>query len=133
MERIVLACGGQAVNSVEELTIQDLGHADLVEEHVLGEEKYTFISGVQNPRSCTILIKGPNEHTISMIKEATRDGLRAVKNVYDDLSVVPGAGSFEVACSIHLNEYCKEVEGKAKLGIQAFAESLLVIPKVIII
>ena len=76
---------------------------------------------MKNPKSCTILIKGPNEHTISMIKEATRDGLRAVKNVYDDKSIVPGAGSFEVACNLHLNEYCKEVEGKAKLGIQAFA------------
>lgn len=36
MERIVLACGGTAVNSVEELTEADLGYADLVEEHVLG-------------------------------------------------------------------------------------------------
>lgn len=37
MERIVLACGGSAVNSIEELTEADLGYADLVEEHVLGE------------------------------------------------------------------------------------------------
>lgn len=37
MERIVLACGGDAVNSVEELKAEDLGYADLVEEHVLGE------------------------------------------------------------------------------------------------
>lgn len=94
MERIVLACGGSAVNSVEELSEADLGYADLIEEHVLGEDKYTFISGVKNPRSCTILIRGPNEHTISMIKEATRDGLRAVKNVCDDKAVIPGAGSF---------------------------------------
>lgn len=98
---------------------------------MLGEEKYTFVKGVKNPRSCTILIKGPNEHTISMIKEATRDGLRAVKNVYDDKAVVPGAGSFEIACSVRLTEYCKEVQGKAKLGIQAFADALLVIPKVL--
>lgn len=56
--------------------------------------------------------------------------MRAVKNVYDDKAVVPGAGSFEVACCLHLNEYCKEVTGKAQLGIQAFAESLLIIPKV---
>lgn len=67
-----------------------------------------------------------------MIKEATRDGLRAVKNVYDDKAVVPGAGSFEIACSLRLNEYCKDVQGKAKLGIQAFAEALLVIPKVLL-
>jgi len=44
-----------------------------------------------------------------MIKEATRDGLRAVKNVYDDKSVVPGAGSFEIACNAHLTEYAKTV------------------------
>jgi len=131
MERIVLACGGSAVNSVEELTENDLGYADEVYEMSLGEEKYTFIEGVKNPRSCTILIKGPNEHTIAMIKDAIRDGLRSVKNVYDDKSVVPGAGSFEVAANIHLLEYCKTVEGKAKLGIQAFAEALLVIPKVL--
>lgn len=68
MERIVLACGGNAVNSVDELTEADLGYADSVYETVLGEEKYTFIEGVKNPKSCTILIKGPNEHTISMIK-----------------------------------------------------------------
>ena len=37
MERIVLACGGDAVNSVEELKLSDLGYAETVEEHVLGE------------------------------------------------------------------------------------------------
>jgi T-complex protein 1 subunit zeta len=56
-----------------------------------------------------------------MIKDAVRDGLRAVKNVYDDKSVVPGAGSFEIACNIHLTEYGKSVAGKAQLGVQAFA------------
>lgn len=131
MERIALACGGNAVNSVEGLSVDDLGHADEVYEVSLGEEKYTFVEGVKNPRSCTILINGPNEHTIAMIKDAIRDGLRSVKNVYDDQCVVPGAGSFEVAACVHLNEYCKKIEGKAKLGIQAFAESLLVIPKVL--
>ena len=65
-----------------------------------------------------------------MIKEATRDGLRSVKNVYDDKSILPGAGSFEIAAHERLNEYCKDVQGKAKLGIEAFAEALLVIPKV---
>ena len=58
MERLVLACGGEAVNSVDELTPESLGWAGLVYEHVLGEEKYTFVEQVKNPNSCTILIKG---------------------------------------------------------------------------
>ncbi len=34
-----------------------LGYAGAVYEHVLGEEKYTFVEDVKNPHSCTILIK----------------------------------------------------------------------------
>ena len=30
------------------------------------------------------------------IKDALRDGLRAVKNALDDQALVPGAGAFEV-------------------------------------
>lgn len=35
MERLSLACGGQAMNSFDELTVDHLGYAGLVYEHVL--------------------------------------------------------------------------------------------------
>lgn len=129
MERLILACGGNAINAVDDLTADDLGWADEVYEYSLGEEKYTFVEGVKNPRSCTLLVKGPNDHTIAQIKDAVRDGLRAVKNVYDDQAVLPGAGAFELACYHSLQGFKDEVSGKAKLGVQAFADALLIIPK----
>lgn len=58
---------GYAINSVEELSPDVLGHAGLVYEHVLGEEKYTFVENVKNPHSCTILIKGPSDHTLAQV------------------------------------------------------------------
>lgn len=131
MERLTLACGGNALNSVDELKPEDLGFADHVYEHVLGDDKFTFVEGVKNPHSCTLLVKGPNDHTIAQVKEAIRDGLRAVKNAYDDQGFVYGAGSFELACSCHLKtpEFLHTVTGKRRLGVEAFAEALLVIPK----
>jgi len=129
MERVTLACGGNAVNSYEDLDESDLGWADKVWEESLGDDKYTFIEGVKNPKSCTILIKGPADYTIAIIKDAIRDGLRAVKNVYDDEGVLPGAGAFEIACHNHLMEFSKTVKGKPRLGLEKFAESLLIIPK----
>ncbi|KAJ7529799.1 hypothetical protein O6H91_15G066000 [Diphasiastrum complanatum] len=127
MERLVLACGGQAIDSVEGLTPDILGWAGVVYEHVLGEEKYTFVENVKNPRSCTILIKGPDDHTIAQIKDAIRDGLRSVKNTIEDQAVVLGAGAFEVAARQHLiNNVKKTVQG---LGVEAFADALLVVPK----
>lgn len=132
MERLQLSCGGLTINSVEELEPSCLGKAGLVYEHILGEEKYTFVEDVANPTSCTVLIKGPNNHTIAQIKDALRDGLRAVKNTVDDEAVVPGAGAFEVACAAHLREVTmKEVSGKSKIGIEAFAEALMGIPKIL--
>jgi len=129
MERLTLACGGSAVNSVDDLEPSVLGHAGVVYEHVLGEEKYTFVEGVKNPFSCSILIKGPAKHTIVQIQEAVRDGLRAVKNTIEDGCVIPGAGAFQIAANAHLQKYAETVSGRVKIGVKTFAEALLVIPK----
>lgn len=150
MERLQLVCGGTAQNSVDDLTPDVLGWAGLVYEHQLGEEKYTFIvSGrsfacvredllpinqqedVKDPKSVTLLIKGPNTHTIMQISDAVRDGLRSVYNMIVDKSVVPGAGAFQIACAAHLSSeaFRRQVRGKAKYGVSAFADALLVIPK----
>ncbi|XP_045045993.2 T-complex protein 1 subunit zeta-2 isoform X3 [Desmodus rotundus] len=130
MERLSLACGGVAVNSLEDLSVDCLGHAGLVHEHVLGEEKFTFIEDCVNPRSVTLLVKGPNKHTLTQIKDAVRDGLRAIKNAIEDGCVVPGAGAAEVAIAEALSTYKCSVKGGARLGVQAFADALLIIPKV---
>ncbi|KAJ9298711.1 hypothetical protein DTO271G3_3678 [Paecilomyces variotii] len=131
MERLQLVCGGTAQNSVEDLTPDVLGWAGLVYEHTLGEEKYTFVEEVKDPKSVTILIKGPNPHTINQINDAVRDGLRSVYNTIVDGCVVPGAGAFQIACATHLSSenFRKTVKGKAKFGVSAFAEALLIIPK----
>lgn len=131
MERLQLVCGGHAQNSVEDLEPSVLGWAGLVYEHTLGEEKYTFVEEVKDPKSVTLLIKGPNQHTITQITDAVRDGLRSVYNTIVDNCVVPGAGSFQVAASQHLmsDVFQKQIKGKAKNGIEAFAKALLIIPK----
>ncbi|KFU99949.1 T-complex protein 1 subunit zeta, partial [Pterocles gutturalis] len=129
--RLTLACGGTAMNSVEDLTPDCLGHAGLVYEYTLGEEKYTFIEKCDNPRSVTLLIRGPNKHTLTQIKDAVRDGLRAVKNAIEDGCVVPGAGALEVAVANALVKHKPNVKGRAQLGVQAFADALLIIPKVL--
>uniref|UniRef100_A0A8I5TUM7 Chaperonin containing TCP1 subunit 6B n=1 Tax=Pongo abelii TaxID=9601 RepID=A0A8I5TUM7_PONAB len=132
MERLSLACGGMAVNSFEDLTVDCLGHAGLVYEYTLGEEKFTFIiEECVNPRSVTLLVKGPNKHTLTQVKDAMRDGLRAIKNAVEDGCMVPGAGAIEVAMAEALVSYKNSIKGRAHLGVQAFADALLITPKVL--
>jgi len=129
MERLPLAFGGYAVNSFDDLSEECLGKAGTVYEQTLGEGKYTFVEDAEDPKSVTILIKGPNKHTITMIKDAVRDGLRAVKNAIEDECVIPGAGAFEIAAHSELIALRETVVTRAQLGVQAFADALLVIPK----
>jgi T-complex protein 1 subunit zeta len=131
MERLMLACGGVAVNGVDELSRTDLGWAGKVTQEELGEEKFTFVEDCKNPKSVTVLLKGPDDHTIAILKDAVRDGLRAVTNTINDKAVVPGAGAFEIYAFAKLVEFKDTVEGKAKLGIQAYAEAMLIIPKIL--
>jgi len=129
MERLVHSCGGYAVNSVDNLEISCLGRAKLMYEHTLGDDNFTFIEGCPNPTSCSILIKGANDHTIRQIQDAVHDGLRAVTNAIEDKSLIPGAGCFELAAHLHLQKFKATVQGRAKIGVAAFADSLLIIPK----
>ena len=64
-------------------------------------------------------------------RDAVRDGLRSVYNTIVDGCVIPGAGAFQVACAVHLQSqaFTKTVKGKAKWGVGAFADALLIIPK----
>eukprot|EP00921_Rhytidocystis_pertsovi_P021548 GHVQ01034381.1.p1 GENE.GHVQ01034381.1~~GHVQ01034381.1.p1 ORF type:complete len:623 (+),score=106.73 GHVQ01034381.1:436-2304(+) len=129
MERLTLCCGGQAVNCVDDLRLSDCGYADEVYQQSIGDEKYTFVEGVRHPQACTILLQGPNEHTVTQMKDALRDGLRAVKNVLVDKCVIPGCGAFEIAAYDQLQKLKKTITGKAKLGVDILAESLLAIPR----
>jgi T-complex protein 1 subunit zeta len=133
MERCTKACGGDCINSIDDLSPNILGFAKSVYEHNLGEEKYTFIEGVENPFSCTILVKGPNKHTIQQIKDTIYDGLRSVKNTIEDGAVLLGGGSFEMSAYLDLLKFKDTVPGRMKLGVQAIADSLLIVPKTLCI
>lgn len=115
---------------MDDLSPDILGWAGLVYEQTLGEEKYTFVEEVREPKSVTLLIKGPNAYIMTQINDALRDGLRSVKNALEDNSLVPGAGAFEVACAQHLSGTVKKsAKGRVKMGVQSYADALLVIPK----
>lgn len=129
MERLTKACGGKPINSLDDLTPDCLGYAGSIYEYKLGEDKFTFIEELKNPESVTILIRGSHSYSITQIKDAIYDGLRSIKNAIEDKALIPGAGSFEIALHDLLLKYKKQVEGKVQLGVQAFADAILVIPK----
>lgn len=132
MERLQLICGGEAQNSVDDLTPEILGYSGLVYENSIGEDKFTYITENKDPKSATILIKGSNNHVLQQTKDAIRDGLRQVANVLKDEAILPGAGAFWLSVNNYLlnsSEAKTFLKGKNKSGVKAFAEAMLIIPK----
>jgi T-complex protein 1 subunit zeta len=130
MERLTLACGGSPIHSLQDMEESQLGYAGKVSCVTLGDDKFTFVEDCPTAKSCTLLLQGPNQHSLTQSKDAVKDGLRSLKNALEDKAVVPGAGAFEIATSMYLRDtIIPQQSGKTKLGIQVFADALLIVPK----
>ena len=129
MEKLAKATGAKIVTNVKDLTGEDLGEAELVEQRKVAGENMIFVEGCKNPKAVTILIRGGTEHVVDEVERALEDAIKVVRDVMEDGAILPAGGAPEIELSIRLDEYAKQVGGKEALAIEAFAEALKVIPK----
>ncbi|USH00190.1 TCP-1/cpn60 chaperonin family protein [Thermococcus argininiproducens] len=129
MEKLAKATGAKIVTNVRDLTSEDLGYAELVEERKVAGENMVFVEGCKNPKAVTILIRGGTEHVVDEVERALEDAIKVAKDIVEDGKIVAGGGASEIELAIKLDEYAKEVGGKEQLAIESFADALKVIPR----
>ncbi len=129
MEKLAKATGAKIITRVEDLTPEDLGEAELVEERKVAGESMIFVEGCKNPKSVTILVRGGAEHVVDEAERAIKDAIGAVTSAIESGRVVAGGGAPEMAVATRLREYAQTVGGKEQLAIEAFADALEVIPR----
>jgi thermosome len=128
MEKLAKATGAKIVINIEDLTSEDLGHAELTEERKVGEDKWVFIEGCTNPKAVTILIRGGTDKAVDEADRSIHDALCVVRNIVLAPSVVAGGGAPEVEVSSRVRKWAESLSGKEQLAALAFAEALEVIP-----
>ncbi len=124
MEKLERATGGRIVSSIRDLTPDDLGKAEIVEERKVGTDKMVFIEGCENPRAVTILLRGANDMELDEAERSVNDALNVLRNIMRDPKIVPGGGAPEMRLAIKLREYARSIGGKEQLAIEAFASAL---------
>ncbi len=129
MEKLARATGAKIVTRVEDLTPEDLGEAELVEERKISGESMIFVEGCKNPKAVTILVRGGAEHVVDEAERALRDAIGAVASAIESGKVVAGGGAPEMELAMRLRDYAQTVGGKEQLAIEAFADALEVIPR----
>ncbi|MBU1121048.1 TCP-1/cpn60 chaperonin family protein [Candidatus Micrarchaeota archaeon] len=129
MDLLAKATGGKVVSRIEDLSKDDLGFAQTVYEKKIADEDMTFIEGCKNPKAVTILVRGGSEHVIDEAERAIRDAIGSVTSAIKNGKIVSGGGSSEVEVAMKLREFSKTVGGREQLAIEAFAETLEIIPR----
>ncbi len=130
METLSHSTGATLVRNVNEITADDLGYAELVEQEDIHEEK-TYIKGFKSSNTMTILIKAGTEHVADSVERVFDDALHVVKVVFEDGKIVPGGGSSEIEVAQSLRHFASSIEGREQLAILAFADSVEEVPKAI--
>ncbi len=129
MEKLAKATGAKVVNNLDDLTSEDLGHAEKVEERKIGDDHMTFVLGCKNPKAVSVLIRGGTEHVVDEIERSLNDALHVVAKAIEDGKVVTGGGSTAVEIALRLREYAASVGGRQQLAIERFADAIEIIPR----
>ncbi|MGD0424995.1 MAG: thermosome subunit beta [Candidatus Bathyarchaeia archaeon] len=129
MEKLGRATGGKVVTNLDDLKAADLGEAGVVEEKKLGDDKMIFVQECKDPRSVSILIRAGLERLVDEAERSLKDALSVVADVVHTPKVVTGAGAVEAELSKRLRDYATKVGGREQLAVEAFAETLEMIPK----
>ena len=129
MEKLARATGGKVISKFDDLNITDLGEAGLVEERKVGDDKMIFVEKCKEPRSVAILIRAGLERMVDEADRAMNDALSVVADVVQDNEIVAGGGATEAEIAKLLRSYATKVGGREQLAIEAFADSLEIVPK----
>jgi chaperonin GroEL (HSP60 family) len=129
MEKLARATGGKIVTNLDDLSTNDLGHAGLVEERKIAEEKMIFVEECKSPKAVGILIRGGTEHVVDEVERGVHDGICVVAAAVEDGKLVAGGGAPEIEVAKQLREYAETVGGRESLAINAFANAVEVVPR----
>ncbi|HEY9205949.1 MAG TPA: thermosome subunit alpha [Candidatus Methanoperedens sp.] len=129
LEKLSRATGGKIITSLDEIKPDVLGHADVVEEKMVGNGEMIFISGCKNPDTYSILLRGGTEHVVTSLDRAVHDALRVVGVAIEDGKILAGGGSPEIELALQLRDYASVLTGREQLAVNKFADAMEIIPK----
>lgn len=129
MDNLAKATGGIVISNLNDLTLNDLGKAGLVEEIKIGDEAMTFVRECKNAKAVTILVKGGTTHVVDEVERALKDALGDVAASLKIGKVVAGGGAPEIEVSKALRQFANKMSGREQLAVLAFADSFEIIPR----
>ncbi|BAT73547.1 hypothetical protein LR48_Vigan01g036800 [Vigna angularis] len=137
MRHVAKATGATLVSTFADMEGEEtfepsfLGSADEVVEERISDDAVVMIKGTKTTSAVSLILRGANDHMLDEMDRALHDALSIVKRTLESNMVVAGGGAVEAALSVYLEYLATTLGSREQLAIAEFAESLLIIPKVL--
>jgi len=128
--RLSRATGAVIVSRTDEMREEDVGtKCGLFEVKKIGDEYFTFVSECEDPKACTIVLRGASRDILKEVERNLQDAMCVARNIYLEAKVVGGGGAVEMAVSHALTEKSKSMTGVEQWPYRAVVQALEVIPR----
>jgi thermosome len=131
MYKLSKATDARVVTNIDEITANDLGSADLVEERKVETDKWVFVEGCKNPKAVSVLVRGGSQRVVDEAERSVHDAIMTVKDVVEYPYAVVGGGAAEAIVSQKIREWSSSLSGRLQLAVEKFADSIETIPLVL--
>ncbi|XP_065851765.1 T-complex protein 1 subunit alpha isoform X1 [Euphorbia lathyris] len=137
MRRVAKATGATMVSTFADMEGEEtfdssfLGSADEVVEERIADDEVIMIKGTKCTSAVSLILRGANDYMLDEMDRSLHDALCIVKRTLESNTVVAGGGAVEAALSVYLEYLATTLGSREQLAIAEFAESLLIIPKIL--
>ncbi|ELT88004.1 hypothetical protein CAPTEDRAFT_159519 [Capitella teleta] len=131
VERLALVLGGEIASTFDSPEHIKLGHCDLIEEIMIGEEKLLKFSGVALGEACTLVLRGATQQILDEAERSMHDALCVMAQTVKETRTVYGGGCSEMLMANAVSLLAAKTPGKEAMAIESFARALRMLPTVI--
>ncbi len=115
------------VSDLASATEADLGFGDVTRDE---DDELFYVEG-EDAHGVTLLLRGSTDHVVDELERGVNDALDVVAQTVSDGRVLAGGGAVEVELASRLRDYADSVSGREQLAVEAFADSLELVPRVL--
>lgn len=131
VERLARVTGAEVVSTFDHPEQVKVGHCDLIEEIMVGEDPMIRFSGVAAGEACTIVLRGATDDVLAEAERSLHDALCVLTQTTTEARTTLGGGCAEMIMSMAVEAAAKNVQGKVAIAIESFAAALRQLPTIL--
>ncbi len=130
MELLSRATGSISVHSPNVASQSDLGEFLSSRQESWTDVSHWILEGSQDSGQ-TLITRGSSEEMLEEVERCFCDAIGVACQLYEEPRLLPGGGATQVALARRLRRYAETIPGREQLAVEAFADALEVIPRVL--